>query len=52
MEDGLTFITRYEKPSVHFDHKVAVIKVKPDLLSSFEGIEKAERGNPALNSNY
>lgn len=52
MEDGWTVITRDEKPSVHFEHNVAVMKGKPDLLSSFEGIEKAERENPALSSNY
>lgn len=52
MEDGWTVITRDEKPSVHFEHNVAVMKGKPDILSSFEGIEKAERDNPALNSNY
>jgi methionyl aminopeptidase len=52
MEDGWTVITRDEKPSVHFEHNVAVMKGKPDVLSSFEGIEKAEQNNPALNSNY
>ncbi|PWV50474.1 methionine aminopeptidase type I [Chitinophaga sp. S165] len=52
MEDGWTVITRDEKPSVHFEHNVAVMNGKPDILSSFEGIEKAERENPALSSNY
>ena len=52
MEDGWTVITRDEKPSVHFEHNVAVMKGKPDILSSFEGIERAEKNNPALNSNY
>jgi len=48
MEDGWTVITRDEKPSVHFEHTVAVMKGKADVLSSFSGIEKAEQNNPAL----
>lgn len=52
MEDGWTVITRDEKPSVHFEHNVAVMKGKADLLSSFAGIEKAEAENPALTATY
>lgn len=40
INNGWTPITRDGKPSVHFEHDVAVGKVKADLLSSFEEIEK------------
>ena len=52
LEDGWTVITRDEKPSVHFEHTVAIMKGKADVLSSFAGIEKAEQNNPALTANY
>jgi methionyl aminopeptidase len=52
LEDGWTVITRDERPSVHFEHTVAIMKGKADVLSSFEGIEKAEQNNPALTANY
>jgi hypothetical protein len=29
-----------------------VMKGKADVLSSFAGIEEAERGNPTLNASY
>ena len=40
INDGWTPITRDGKPSAHFEHDVAVGIEKPDLLSSFEEIEK------------
>jgi methionyl aminopeptidase len=52
MDDGWTVATRDEKPSVHYEHTVAVMKGKADVLSSFAGIEKAEQQNTALNSSY
>jgi methionyl aminopeptidase len=51
-EDGWTVVTRDGSPSVHFEHTVAVAKGKADILSSFTEIEKAEKNNPALNTNY
>ncbi|PUZ24857.1 type I methionyl aminopeptidase [Chitinophaga parva] len=47
-EDGWTVVTRDGKASAHFEHNIAVGKGKPDILSSFTGIEAAERANPAL----
>jgi methionyl aminopeptidase len=52
MDDGWTVATRDEQPSAHFEHTVAVKKGQADLLSSFAGIEKAEKANSALNTNY
>ncbi|WP_078666995.1 type I methionyl aminopeptidase [Chitinophaga eiseniae] len=52
LEDGWTVVTRDRSPSVHFEHTVAVGKGKPDILSSFTEIEKAEKNNPELNTNY
>ncbi len=40
INDGWTPITKDGKVSAHFEHDVAVGKEKPDLLSSFEEIEK------------
>lgn len=52
MDDGWTVATRDEQPSVHYEHTVAVMKGKADVLSSFSGIEQAERQNTALNASY
>lgn len=52
LEDGWTVVTRDRKSSVHYEHTVSVMKGKPDVLSSFEGIEAAEKNNPAINSAY
>lgn len=52
MDDGWTVATRDEQPSVHYEHTVAVMKGKADVLSSFAGIEKAEKENAELNSSY
>lgn len=52
MDDGWTVATRDEQPSVHYEHTVAVMKGKADVLSSFAGIEKAEQENTALNASY
>ncbi|QJB33617.1 type I methionyl aminopeptidase [Chitinophaga oryzae] len=46
LEDGWTVVTRDRSPSVHFEHTVAVGKGKPDILSSFSEIEKAEKKQP------
>lgn len=51
-EDGWTVRTKDRKPSAHYEHTVCVRKGKPEILSSFEEIEKAERSNAALNSSY
>jgi methionyl aminopeptidase len=51
-EDGWTVVTKDDKPSVHYEHDVAVMKGRADVLSNYEEIEKAERENPALNANH
>jgi methionyl aminopeptidase len=50
--DGWTVKTKDGKPSVHFEHDVSVRKGKADILSDYSGIEKAEKANPELYSNY
>jgi len=41
LNDGWTIITADHKPSGHFEHNVAVIDGKPEVLSTFEYIETA-----------
>lgn len=42
-KDGWTISTADKKPSAHFEHTVAVGKMKADILSSFDGIENVLR---------
>ena len=37
--DGWTIITKDRKPSAHFEHNVAVVENKPEILSTFDFIE-------------
>jgi methionyl aminopeptidase len=46
--DGWTVRTKDGKPSVHFEHDVAVRRHKADILSDYSIIETAERSNPNL----
>lgn len=46
--DGWTVRTADHKPSVHFEHDVAIQKGKPDILSDYSIIEAAEKTNPHL----
>jgi methionyl aminopeptidase len=48
--DGWTVRTKDGKPSVHFEHDVAVRKNKADILSNYSTIEAAERLNPNLHT--
>lgn len=41
LNDGWTIITADKKPSAHFEHNVAVVNGKPDVLSTFQYIEEA-----------
>ncbi len=41
LDDGWTIITSDRKPSAHFEHDVAVVDGKPDILSTFDFIEEA-----------
>lgn len=38
-KDGWTIITMDKKPSAHYEHNVAVINGKPEILSTFDFIE-------------
>ncbi len=40
LSDGWTIVTADGKPSAHFEHDVAVIDGKPEILSTFDYIEK------------
>lgn len=51
-DDGWTVRTRDGKVSAHFEHTVCVMKNKADVLSSFEKVEKAEKANAELRSDY
>lgn len=46
--DGWTVRTIDGTPSVHFEHDVAVMKNKADILSDYSIIEAAEQANPNL----
>ena len=41
LPDGWTIITTDKKPSVHFEHDIAVIDGKPNILSTYDYIEEA-----------
>lgn len=40
LQDGWTIVTKDRKPSAHYEHMIAITDDKPDILSSFEEIEK------------
>jgi methionyl aminopeptidase len=40
LSDGWTIVTTDKKPSAHFEHDVAIMQGKAEVLSSFEEIEK------------
>ena len=40
LKDGWTIVTKDGKPSAHFEHDVAVMKGKVEVLSTFEFIEE------------
>lgn len=50
--DGWTVRTKDHQPSVHFEHDVCVRKLKADILSDYTPIEKAEKENANLYSEY
>ncbi|MBV6647946.1 MAG: M24 family metallopeptidase, partial [Cyclobacteriaceae bacterium] len=41
LQDGWTIVTADKKPSAHFEHNVAIVDGKPDVLSTFDYIEEA-----------
>ena len=48
LKDGWTVLTKDGKPSAHFEHDVHITKAGPDILTSFEEIESAEKANVNL----
>lgn len=51
-DDGWTVRTKDGKQSVHFEHDVCIRKEKADILSDYTEIEKAEKANLNLFSDY
>jgi len=51
-KDGWTVRTKDGQVSAHYEHNICVKKGKPDILSSFDEVEKAEKSNEYLNSTY
>jgi len=41
LKDGWTILTQDRKPSAHFEHNVAIVNGKPELLSTFAYIYKS-----------
>lgn len=41
LSDGWTIVTKDEKPSAHFEHNIALINGKPELLSTFAYVYQA-----------
>ena len=41
LKDGWTIVTADKKPSAHFEHDVALVNGKPELLSTFAYIYQA-----------
>jgi methionyl aminopeptidase len=41
LKDGWTIVTRDGRASAHFEHDVAIVDGKPDLLSTFDFVEEA-----------
>ncbi len=52
LNDGWTVLTKDGKPSAHFEHDVHITKDGPDILSSFDPIEAAEKANGNLSWSY
>ena len=48
MDDGWTILTKDRKMSAHFEHDVCITTGSPQILSSFDEIETAEKANPNL----
>lgn len=46
LKDGWSIVTADGKPSAHFEHDVAVVNGKPEILSTFDYIYEALGNNP------
>jgi len=41
LDDGWSIVTKDGKPSAHFEHDVALVNGKPEILSTFQFVEEA-----------
>jgi methionyl aminopeptidase len=41
LDDGWTIVTQDAKPSAHFEHNIAIVNGKPELLSTFDYVYEA-----------
>lgn len=41
LKDGWTIVTQDGKPSVHFEHDIAIVDGKPEILSTFKYVHEA-----------
>ena len=48
LNDGWTIITADKKPSAHFEHNVAIVNGKPEILSTFDYVEEALKKRGAI----
>ncbi len=48
MEDGWTIVTKDRKPSAHFEHTIAIVGEKADILSTFRYTEESIKKNKEL----
>ena len=48
LKDGWTIVTSDGLPSAHFEHDVAVVDGKPEILSTFAFVEEALKKNPGV----
>jgi methionyl aminopeptidase len=44
LNDGWSIVTQDGLPSAHFEHDVAIVDGKPEVLSTFKYIEEALKG--------
>lgn len=48
LNDGWTIVTADKKPSAHFEHDVALVNGKPEVLSTFKFVEEALQKKNAI----
>jgi methionyl aminopeptidase len=48
LSDGWTIVTADRKPSAHFEHNVAIVDGKAEILSTFKYVEEALEKNKAV----
>ena len=48
LSDGWTIVTADKRPSAHFEHNVAVVDGKPEILSTFDYVEEVLKKNESL----